>query len=103
MTRIQHPGQARPSLLRNWLSLTGLVIVIGSLFSFFLLFVLDTLAHFSNPYVGILTYFVAPGFLIFGLLLTVVGRVAGAAEAGQVRRACCRRWSWTFPGLATGA
>jgi nitrate/TMAO reductase-like tetraheme cytochrome c subunit len=63
----------RPSLLLNWMSLTGLVVVIGSLFSFFLLFMLDAVAHFSNPYIGILTYIIAPGFLISGLLLTLVG------------------------------
>ena len=67
------PKSGRPSLLRNWLSLSGLVIVIGSLFSFCLLFFLDTLAHFSNPYVGILTYFVAPAFLFFGIGLTLLG------------------------------
>ena len=67
------PKTTRPSLLRNWLSLTGLVIVTGSLFSFTLLFLLDTLAHFSNPYFGILTYFVAPVFLFFGLFLTGIG------------------------------
>ena len=39
----------RPSLLRNWISLTGLVVVIGSLFSFFMLLMLDAVAHFSNP------------------------------------------------------
>ncbi len=66
-------GQPRPSLLRNWLSLTGLVIVIGSLFSFFLLFLVDSMAHFSNPYIGILTYFVAPVVLVLGLLMTGVG------------------------------
>ena len=66
-------SSARPSLWRNWISLIGMVIVIGSLFSFFLLFVLDTVAHFSNPYIGILTYIIAPGFLIFGLLLTLLG------------------------------
>jgi len=73
----------RPSLLRNWLSLTGLVIVIGSLFSFFLLFLLDTLAHFSNPYVGILTYFVAPAFLIFGLFLTAIGAWRERKKLGE--------------------
>ncbi len=67
------PLPAQPSLLRNWMSLSGLVIVIGSLFSFFLLFVLDAVAHFGNPYIGILTYIVAPGFLILGLLLTLIG------------------------------
>jgi len=63
----------RPSLLRNWISLTGLVVVIGSLFSFFLLFMLDATARYSDPYLGILTYVIAPGFLITGLFLTVVG------------------------------
>lgn len=76
------PNSPRPSLLRNWLSLSGLVIVIGGLFSFFLLFFLDTLAHFSNPYIGILTYVIAPGFLLFGLLLTVVGALRERKKLG---------------------
>ncbi len=63
----------RPSLLQNWMSLTGLVVVIGSLFSFFLLFMLDAVAHFTNPYISILTWMVTPGFLISGLLLTLIG------------------------------
>ena len=62
-----------PSLMRNWMSLWGFVIVIGSFFSFFLLIVLDVLAHFSNPYVSILQWMVAPGFLIFGLFLMALG------------------------------
>ena len=36
----------RPSLLQNWMSLTGLVVVIGGLFSFLLLFMLDALGTF---------------------------------------------------------
>ncbi|MCX6890274.1 MAG: hypothetical protein NTX51_01935, partial [Verrucomicrobia bacterium] len=67
------PAPRRPSLFRNWLSLTGLVVVIGSLFSFFLLLLLDSLAHYSNPYVGILTYLVAPTFLVFGLGIALFG------------------------------
>ena len=63
------------SLLRNWLSLTGLVTVIGALFSFLQLFILDTVAHFSNPYISILTWMVVPAFLVFGLFLTVVGEL----------------------------
>jgi len=61
------------SIFRNWLSLTGLVVVVGSLFSFFLLLLLNALAHFANPYVGILTYLVAPVFLIIGLFLALLG------------------------------
>jgi nitrate/TMAO reductase-like tetraheme cytochrome c subunit len=67
------PPPRRTSIFRNWLSLTGLVVMVGSLFSFFLLFVLEVMAHVANPYVGILTYLVAPGFLIIGLIMAIVG------------------------------
>ena len=78
------PGKpARPSLLKNWLSMSGLVIVIGSLFSTLLLFTLDMMAHASNPYIGILTYFVAPAFLIFGLILTIVGALRERKKLGE--------------------
>jgi hypothetical protein len=62
-----------PSVLQNWVSLIGLVIVIGSLFSFFLLGILNAVAQFSNPYLSILTWMVAPAFLVSGLFLTLVG------------------------------
>jgi nitrate/TMAO reductase-like tetraheme cytochrome c subunit len=62
-----------PSVLQNWMSLIGLVVVIGSLFSFFLLCILDAVAQFSNPYLSILTWMVAPAFLVSGLFLTLVG------------------------------
>src|SRR5438876_947198 len=63
----------RPSLFRNWISLVGLVVAVGALFSFLLLFVLDAISKFSNPYVSILTYIVVPQFLIGGLILTFFG------------------------------
>jgi len=64
---------AKHSPLRNWISLAGVVLTLASFFSFLLLFVLDTLAHFSNPYVGILTYMVAPGFGVMGICLALLG------------------------------
>src|SRR3954471_19102368 len=67
------PSAPRTSVFRNWLSLSGLVIIVGSVFSFALLLLLDALAHFSNPYIGILTYLVAPGFFVIGLLLAAFG------------------------------
>ena len=67
------PLPRRSSVFRNWLSLTGLVVIVGSLFSFLLLLLLDALAHFANPYVGILTYLVAPAFLVMGLFLGLLG------------------------------
>jgi len=77
------PRSGRPSLLRNWISLTGLVIVIGSLFSTLLLFIMDTMAHGSNPYIGILTYFVAPFFFISGSILTLIGVWREKRKLGQ--------------------
>ncbi len=47
--------------------------MVGSFFSFLLLLLLDALAHFANPYIGILTYLVAPGFLVIGLALAALG------------------------------
>jgi nitrate/TMAO reductase-like tetraheme cytochrome c subunit len=67
------PPPSRLSIFRNWLTWSGLVIVLASLFAFLLLFTLDAVVRVSNPYVGILTYFVAPGFTVIGLLLTGVG------------------------------
>jgi len=78
------PRNPRPSLLKNWLSMAGLVIVIGSLFSFFLLFLMDVMAHTPNPYLGILTWFVAPLFLILGLVLTSIGAVWERHKLGHM-------------------
>ncbi len=74
-TAPQQSPPRRASVFRNWISLTGLVVMVGSLFSFLLLLLLDTLAPFANPYVGILTYLVAPGFLIIGSAVAAVGAV----------------------------
>ncbi len=60
-------------LLKNWLSMTGLVIVAGSIFSFLFLFMLDATAHLGNPYLGLLTYVVAPAFFFLGSFLVIVG------------------------------
>jgi nitrate/TMAO reductase-like tetraheme cytochrome c subunit len=67
------PSRNPVSIFRNWITVAGFIIMLGSLFSFGLLFVLDAGAHFSNPYIGILTYFVAPGFLMSGLSFAVLG------------------------------
>src|SRR6185503_13156255 len=63
----------RGRYLRNWVSASGMVVALGSLFAFLLLFAIDLFAHDGNPYMGILAYVVAPGFLFFGLALVVIG------------------------------
>lgn len=67
------PTATRVSLFRNWISLVGVVVAIGSLFSFLFLFVLDAINKFSNPYVSLLTYMLVPAFLISGIVLAFAG------------------------------
>ena len=61
------------SLLRNWISLLGIIVTLCAFLSVAFLIAMDLMAESSNPYMGILTYMVAPGFLIFGLTLIVFG------------------------------
>lgn len=50
-----------------------MVIAIGACFAFLLLFAIDLFAPSGNPYMGILAYVVAPGFLVFGVFLAALG------------------------------
>ena len=67
--------------LRNWLSLAGLIILIGSLFAFLLLLAIDFFAAHSNPYLGILTYVVAPGFAFLGAFFIALGALVDRRHA----------------------
>ncbi|MBV8051148.1 MAG: NapC/NirT family cytochrome c, partial [Acidobacteriaceae bacterium] len=59
--------------LRNPISLSGAALALVSLGNIVFLFLIDVLSTTPSPYVGILAYMVAPGFLILGLLLIAVG------------------------------
>src|ERR1035437_1010323 len=68
------PIPLKRSIWQNWISLAGTIIAIGSFFAFLLLFAFDIFAgEHSNPYVGILSYVVAPAFLFLGLGLLFFG------------------------------
>src|ERR1044072_668094 len=64
-----------PSLFRNYISMVGGAIVIASLVSIILLFLIEITSKGENPYLGILTYMLLPSFLIFGLVVAIVGRM----------------------------
>lgn len=68
-----NPPPSKLSRLRNWLSLSGIVLSFSALFAFFLLFAVDLLSEHANPYMGLLAYVVAPAFLFIGLLLMLLG------------------------------
>jgi nitrate/TMAO reductase-like tetraheme cytochrome c subunit len=60
-------------MLRNPISLAGVALAIVSLANIFIFVLLDQIATKASPYIGILAYMVAPGFLVFGLFLILVG------------------------------
>lgn len=73
-TTVEEPAsQKAPSLFRNYLSFTGAAIVAASLTSIILLFLIELTATNNNPYLGILTYVILPGFLFFGLIVILLG------------------------------
>ena len=62
-----------PALIHNTISLGGIILAACSFFAVICLFAIDFFRGFRNQYLGILTYIVAPGFLITGLLLIALG------------------------------
>ncbi len=67
------PATKARSHFNNWISAIGAVIAVSALFSFALLAWMDFTQGDKNPYLGIFTYIVSPGFLIAGLGLVAFG------------------------------
>ena len=60
-------------LVRNPVSIIGLALAVVALGNILFLFFIDLTSSHSSPYVGILAYMIAPGFLLLGLLLAIFG------------------------------
>ena len=69
----QHTARRPHHLLLNITSLVGLVIGISGLISAVFLLAFDYMSHGENPYLGIMTFMVAPAVFLTGLLMTTVG------------------------------
>jgi hypothetical protein len=82
----------RRSPFNNWITAIGLVIAIGALFSFALLVWMNFTRGDENPYLGILTYIVAPAFLITGLILVFFG--AWAQRRWVIKHATTSPYKW---------
>lgn len=63
------------SLLKNWLTLLGIVASLGALFVFVLLAAVDFLFGHSSPYFSLLAYVAVPAVFVGGLFLIVAGLV----------------------------
>src|SRR6266540_3583871 len=75
MDDIEPLAPKRPSLFRNYISFVGAAIVIASLASVVLLFLIEITSTVENPYVGILTYIIFPSILMFGLFIVALGMI----------------------------
>jgi nitrate/TMAO reductase-like tetraheme cytochrome c subunit len=64
---------SQPWLISNALSLAGIILAACSFSAVACLFAIDFFHGFKNQYLGILTYIIAPGFLLAGLLLVALG------------------------------
>src|SRR5215813_10691504 len=73
--QVEQLSPKAPSLFRNYISMVGAAIVIASLVSIVLLFLIEITSKAENPYLGILTYIIFPSILIFGLFVTILGRI----------------------------
>jgi hypothetical protein len=88
------PDQKRPGLSRNLVSQIGVTIAIVGLLNLLFLIYIEMSGDHSNPYLGILTWIVAPAILIFGLALFLLGmglerrrrRLRGAEDVPEFPR-----------------
>src|SRR5215831_3141570 len=58
---------------RNWISQAGLMLAVVAIGNIVIFTIIDFISSKDHPYVGILAYMVAPGFLIFSLVLIGFG------------------------------
>ena len=94
------PAAAPRSHFNNWISAIGGVLAVGALFSFALLVWMDFTQGDRNPYLGIFTYIVAPGFLIAGLALVFFGAWAQRRWAIKHAATMPDKWRLDFTNRA---
>lgn len=68
-----HDSLGPRRLIHNTISTVGIILAASSFFAALTLIAIDAARGFANPYLGILTYLVAPAFLVGGLALIVAG------------------------------
>jgi hypothetical protein len=62
-----------PASVKNWLSLTGVIVVLTSLFMILFLFIVTSIMRDQAVYLGLVTYILLPAVMIVGLLLIPIG------------------------------
>lgn len=79
------------SLLRNWVSIIGLLIASVNLILIIVLFIVSAVFDKSATFLGLFIYIILPGFMLFGLIMVPVGILAArkrkaSASPGGIKR-----------------
>jgi hypothetical protein len=72
-TQPQTPRHESGSLIRNSISLLGAALATAALATIVFLFLVNLISVQPSPYVGVLLFMVAPAFLLFGIILILLG------------------------------
>ena len=62
-----------PSSIKNWISITGVILAIFNLASIISLALLNIVFNFGGSYIGLFIYIILPAFMIAGLILIPIG------------------------------
>ena len=62
-----------PASAKNWLSIAGVTIAIISVLMIFFFWVLTLTSRSGGTYLGLVSYIILPGILVFGLILIPIG------------------------------
>jgi hypothetical protein len=71
--KISHFVEVLVDWAKNPLSFLGILLTTISAILIMVLFILDSLNFFSNPYIGMINYLILPGFFLGGLILIPLG------------------------------
>ena len=81
-----------PPLVKNWLSLSGVIIVLTSLFMIIFLFIAGIFIREQAAYLGLITYILLPAIMIIGLLLIPAGMLLKTRRKRQEKTVSETRW-----------
>lgn len=81
-----------PPSVKNWLSLSGVIIVLTSLFMIIFLFIAGIFIREQAAYLGLITYILLPAVMIIGLLLIPAGMLLKTRRERQGKSVSETRW-----------
>ena len=74
---------------RNWITIIGALIAAVNLLLIIVLFIISTILHKNDTYLGLFIYIILPGFLLLGLIMIPAGiaisrkRAIGLSQDGK--------------------